>query len=306
MRNGTKFVVRAALVAGGLMMLGTGIASAAESVSPDSPASPLDVHAGTPDVGKLMGQLPKATAEFDDPQFDLPLGPQLDATDLPALPLLGDVQHSLPLLGNGQHALPLLGDVQHTMPLLRSTPITPVNGDLPAVPLPLHGNLSTRPDGGGLANLHNSPAASTQPAMPEIPRPAPATPAVPQMPAMSTMPAMTMPAMTTMPAKPVVPAMPQMPVMPQTPDTAMAPERADIPVQSLPLPGAPVLQQLPIGHSTLPIPTLSQPTTADLPLVPQLQRLPLDGGTSPFTGSEVSPQSAAQKLVARLTGLLRK
>ena len=54
--------LQTALVTGGLLMLGTGIASAHENVSPDTPASPIDggvsvpVHVGNNALGTPFGQ----------------------------------------------------------------------------------------------------------------------------------------------------------------------------------------------------------------------------------------------------------
>src|SRR5947209_16867421 len=40
--------LQTALVTGGLLMLGTGIASASENVNPDTPANPIDASVGVP------------------------------------------------------------------------------------------------------------------------------------------------------------------------------------------------------------------------------------------------------------------
>src|SRR5690606_40934362 len=48
MQNWAKRGLQTALVTGGLLMLGTGIASAEENVNPDKPASPLDVSLTVP------------------------------------------------------------------------------------------------------------------------------------------------------------------------------------------------------------------------------------------------------------------
>lgn len=61
--------LQTALVTGGLLMLGTGIASAGENVNPDRPASPIDggasvpVHVGDNAVGTPAGQLRPATVD---------------------------------------------------------------------------------------------------------------------------------------------------------------------------------------------------------------------------------------------------
>lgn len=48
MQTWAKRGLQTALVTGGLLMLGTGIASADENVNPDTPASPLDLNATVP------------------------------------------------------------------------------------------------------------------------------------------------------------------------------------------------------------------------------------------------------------------
>lgn len=61
MQTWAKRGIQTALVTGGLLMLGTGIASADENVSPDTPAGPLDVNASIPiDISKnAVGTLGK-------------------------------------------------------------------------------------------------------------------------------------------------------------------------------------------------------------------------------------------------------
>ncbi|WP_409467169.1 hypothetical protein [Amycolatopsis sp. GA6-003] len=316
MRNWTKLGLRAALVAGGLLMLGTGIASADENVNPDLPASPLDLHADPAAVASLAERLqqlapahldkaasvpsavrevvpkvqamsngvltpqsassvftvpaqllrssPAASASFDEPEINAPVGNELKVTDLPTLPLLTELQNSVPRPAGAT--------------------ITPVNGDLPALPLPLHGGVSTTPDAPGEGHLANVPNVPVAPAAPVAPvRPVtPQTPQLPRTPAMSPMPGI--------------------------PSAAVPGRggRADVPNQGSPLAGIPLLGQLPLIDSVLPTRLLNRPDSVKLPLVPQLQRMPLDGGTSPFSGDEVTPQSAVQKLAARLSGLVRK
>ncbi|WP_116203596.1 hypothetical protein [Amycolatopsis circi] len=300
MRNWTKHGLQTALVTGGLLMLGTGIASADENVNPDLPASPLDVHASTPGVSDLAERLQHATptdlkvpdaassvpavspvpasqpkpsvftvpaqllrhsplptaavvGNHDEPQINVPDGRELGVADLPSLP-------ALPLLGTGQNTVPLIGQAAST----------PVNGEVPTLPLPMNGHVSTpsgASDTDALADVHNT------------------TPA----------------AVTTIAPVPPVP--------PQMPDTAAVPghgERGDIPAQPSALAGLPLQDSLPLGASTLPAQLPSRLTGADLPLVPQLERMPVDGGISPFTGGDASPVSAAQKLASRVSGLVRK
>ena len=66
MQTWAKRGIQTALVTGGLLMLGTGIASADENVNPDTPAGPLDLYASIPvDIsGNALGTLGK--------QVDLP------------------------------------------------------------------------------------------------------------------------------------------------------------------------------------------------------------------------------------------
>src|SRR5258708_33529326 len=63
MHSWAKRGLQTALVTGGLLMLGTGIASADESVTPATPASPLDLNVTVPvdvannAIGTPLGQL---------------------------------------------------------------------------------------------------------------------------------------------------------------------------------------------------------------------------------------------------------
>src|SRR2546429_6522382 len=63
MQTWAKRGIQTALVTGGLLMLGTGIASADEDVNPDKPASPLDGSLSIPvniqnnSIGSPLGQL---------------------------------------------------------------------------------------------------------------------------------------------------------------------------------------------------------------------------------------------------------
>ncbi|KAA9166671.1 hypothetical protein FPZ12_000130 [Amycolatopsis acidicola] len=61
MQTWAKRGIQTALVTGGLLMLGTGIASADENVNPDTPAGPVDLHASVPiDISKnALGTLGK-------------------------------------------------------------------------------------------------------------------------------------------------------------------------------------------------------------------------------------------------------
>ncbi|MEV7097294.1 hypothetical protein AB0M80_31015 [Amycolatopsis sp. NPDC051045] len=206
MRIHTKRTLQVALVSGGLLMVGTGSASAAEPVDPAAPASPLDqllTTAGLHDVTDTVdgatddlqatqplqqaatgvdlqhpGQaldsvLPAAQrpapataapataavlhtvpvhlfqhdlapsaevgGDLPEPNLNAPLGRELAATDLPALPA------TVPLTATPDTALD------------RAT-ITPVDGPLPV--LPLHGAVSTQPldpaAGTRVTGLHTS------------------------------------------------------------------------------------------------------------------------------------------------------
>ncbi len=128
MRIQTKRTLQVALVSGGLLMVGTGSASAAEIVDPGASVSPLDQLSTNPGLhdaadavnsahpvqtitavlpavtqqgpaavlhtvpAQLLQHLPAPSAEVsgDQPEQDLnaPLGSELAATDLPALPAL--------------------------------------------------------------------------------------------------------------------------------------------------------------------------------------------------------------------------
>ncbi|HWE90802.1 MAG TPA: hypothetical protein VG317_15185 [Pseudonocardiaceae bacterium] len=77
MQTWAKRGIQTALVTGGLLMLGTGIASASENVNPDSPASPIDggltvpVDIGNNDLGTALGnhRLPEFHQTFSTDQI---------------------------------------------------------------------------------------------------------------------------------------------------------------------------------------------------------------------------------------------
>ncbi len=79
MENWTKRTLQATLISGGLLMLGTGIASASENVNPDVPASPLDQLLPAPE---LHGITNKLTAAAGDLQAAPPLQHATTAMDL--------------------------------------------------------------------------------------------------------------------------------------------------------------------------------------------------------------------------------
>lgn len=81
MQNWAKRGLQTALVTGGMLMLGTGIASAQENVDPDRPASPLDgsvtvpVDVGNNAVGTPFGQYdgPEHQEEYSTKQVTDPV-----------------------------------------------------------------------------------------------------------------------------------------------------------------------------------------------------------------------------------------
>ncbi|WP_410638086.1 hypothetical protein [Amycolatopsis sp. lyj-346] len=183
MRIHTKRTMQVALVSGGLLLVGTGSASAAVAVDPGVADSPLDqlvtqpaLHGVTDDLQAaqpleqastgldlrhpaqaldavlhtvpvhLFEQelAPSAEVVGDLPEHDLnaPLGSELAATDLPALPV----------------AVPLTA-TPNTAPE-RAT-LMPVDGELPVLSaLPVHGDVSGRPldpeEGTRVTGLHTS------------------------------------------------------------------------------------------------------------------------------------------------------
>jgi hypothetical protein len=146
MRIQTKRTLQVALASGGLLMVGAGSAPAAETVTPDVPASPLDqlgtdlrhpvpaadapapaVVLHTVPVHLLQHELvPSAEVggDLSEPDLNAPLGSELAATALPVLPV----------------AVPLTATAD-TAPSRAA--VTPVDGRLPV--LPLSGDVVTRP-----------------------------------------------------------------------------------------------------------------------------------------------------------------
>ncbi|AXB46286.1 beta strand repeat-containing protein [Amycolatopsis albispora] len=94
MQTWAKRGIKTALVTGGLLMLGTGIASADENVSPDSPAGPLDVNLNLPvqieknALGTPAGQvnLPGYTGEISTKPVTKPLKGVTDPLQKAAAP----------------------------------------------------------------------------------------------------------------------------------------------------------------------------------------------------------------------------
>lgn len=158
--------LQTALVTGGLLMLGTGIASAHENVSPDTPASPIDggvsipVHVGNNALGTPFGQknLPDVdrTISTDQVTGALPQGAGLPTNgvtsatgNLPvALSKAAAVTKATPGLAK---ALPAGGNL-------------PSVGNLPASNLPVVGSATSGVTGKVTDLTKNVPAASSIPA----------------------------------------------------------------------------------------------------------------------------------------------
>ncbi|WP_410663510.1 hypothetical protein [Amycolatopsis sp. lyj-84] len=162
MQDWVKYVLRTTLASGGLLMLGSGVASAAEHVDPELPATPVDQHIVTPAAiglaealrqARPLDQLaaadqdslrPAITTAMTDvpaavpptttpvgqvypaPDLNSPLDVQLDEADLPVVPLLSRVEHA-------QDALTAL------------KPNTPVHSEFELLPAPVNGTVATDP-----------------------------------------------------------------------------------------------------------------------------------------------------------------
>lgn len=167
MQTWAKRGLQTALVTGGLLMLGTGIASADEDVSPDRPASPLDgslvipVNIDNNAIGTIGGQrdLPSVTKEIRIspaeltkrlPTGDLPTG-NLPTGNLPTgnLPAAG-----LPVPVNKPLAKPADKVVKHGDPLRGNR----VNGDV-VIPVDISGNAIAL---GGNAEVNNDSQQSVE------------------------------------------------------------------------------------------------------------------------------------------------
>ncbi|HWM07123.1 MAG TPA: hypothetical protein VNP92_32700, partial [Actinophytocola sp.] len=103
MQTWAKRGLQTALVTGGLLMLGTGIASADEDVNPDKPASPLDVSLAAP-------------VHFDNNALGTPLGQKnLPRVDKEIRVSGSDVVDSVPLAGRaGTTAAPAVANARDT------------------------------------------------------------------------------------------------------------------------------------------------------------------------------------------------
>ncbi|MFJ8910695.1 beta strand repeat-containing protein [Amycolatopsis sp. NPDC102389] len=111
MQSWAKRGLQTALVTGGLLMLGTGIASADEQVNPDTPASPLDANVTVPveidnnAVGTPLGQadLPGYKGEISTKAVTKPVSDALDSASSPGGSTDG--------VGGGLPSLPTTGAV---------------------------------------------------------------------------------------------------------------------------------------------------------------------------------------------------
>ncbi len=128
MQSWAKRGLQTALVTGGLLMLGTGIASADEQVNPDTPASPLDANVTVPveidnnAVGTPLGQLdvPGYQGEVSTKTVTKPVSDALDGITSPGSSIDG-IGGGLPQL-SGKGAIPA--------PLAGKTSARQVNGGL--------------------------------------------------------------------------------------------------------------------------------------------------------------------------------
>jgi len=178
MQTWAKRGLQTALVTGGLLMLGTGIASADEDVNPDKPASPLDgsvtvpVHMDNNAIGTPLGQkvVPgvhkDVTVRGSDVTGNLPVAKVAPTTD----PLVAKATQTVaPVVAKAQSAvapLPQQGR-DFAAPLAdKAAPVTgklqslPVVGDkLPAVPsldkvsVPAVDKMSGTPGQGNQINI---------------------------------------------------------------------------------------------------------------------------------------------------------
>ncbi len=294
MQNWMKYVLQATVISGGLLTLGTGIASAAENVNPDLPASVLDQQVLTPAVSGIVDAVkqarplqqvetssqdalrPAADTAAGAPTLKTPVGPihavpvelfqsvptQIDEIvketrepDLHA-PLGAEI---------GATEVPLLPVLSRMETVRDSLPVTLVDGTLPAPVPPMSGTITTDP---------LDPEAGTRVTALHADAPTVAT---------------------TYDAR-----------GPVTPSTI-----ADTPVSALPQPsGVPAA-----GDSLLPT---TLPTTGGVPIVGQLTTLtqqdplltqgqtPASSPVSSLTTNGTPALSAMQKFVGSITTLLRR
>ncbi|MEU0511973.1 hypothetical protein [Amycolatopsis sp. NPDC006125] len=102
MQTWAKRGIQTALVTGGLLMLGTGIASADENVNPDSPAGPLDVNLSVPvDIqDNALGTLGKQV-NLPEVHKEISTKPITDAANKAAAPVTktGALKPAAPAMG---------------------------------------------------------------------------------------------------------------------------------------------------------------------------------------------------------------
>jgi hypothetical protein len=126
MHNRTKRALQSALISGGLLMLGTGIASAAENVNPDVPASPLDQLLPAPELTGLAETVAGATGN--------PTQPLLQAATDPDLRAPAQVLHSALSPATAQRPGPAPAAILHTVPMRllqhEPAPIAELPGDV--------------------------------------------------------------------------------------------------------------------------------------------------------------------------------
>ncbi|MEV6640595.1 hypothetical protein [Amycolatopsis sp. NPDC051371] len=151
MRIQTKRTLQVALVSGGLLVVGTGSASAAETVNPDVPASPVDQLVTNPGPVQTLTTVLAATRQGPAPAADAPAPaavlhavPVLQHDPAPSAEVSGDLpeQHLNAPLGSELAAtdLPVLPLTATADTVPGRATVTPVDGRLP-----LHGNVSTQP-----------------------------------------------------------------------------------------------------------------------------------------------------------------
>jgi trimeric autotransporter adhesin len=135
MQTWAKRGLQTALVTGGLLMLGTGIASADEDVNPDRPASPLDgsltipVHLDNNQIGTPVGPIdvPAVDKEISVSPSDALGGTGLNA---PAAPVMDE---AAPVVADAQQAAaPVAAPLQEAA--------APLNGAVPGLDDPFLGN----------------------------------------------------------------------------------------------------------------------------------------------------------------------
>lgn len=291
--------LRTAVVTGGLLVLGTGIASANENVNPDLPASPLDSpqplsHTAAPPGAEEVGSLENTPNVITTQLTDVEHAP---TTGLPAAASHDDEWATLS------------GD------LFDPPPTPPANGTVFRVP----GDILGRAVG-------NDPA--TAPATQDAEEFGPSDDAdlllganqVPLLSDLFTIPRLPGPPVLSGPRTRIIPAVAGRPAvrdMPTTPrHTPFSPAAGELPVSgSLPVPTGPTPPTAPTVAASAPhieplrdLPPV--PTLPTMPALPALRRAPgtQDRPAIPVMptvpGSQNVPAGVAQQLVARSRGLI--